>query len=306
LNYGLAVNINETTTEIIKKSIQAEQLGLDYVWIADTPAQRYPFTAASAIAANTKTLRLGLGLLSPFLYAPEQIANGFSTLVETYGNRFELLIGPGDRYQLQRVGVSLSHLQGITNYILDSKKKIEKRLRENRIKGKVWLGAQGPRMLGIAHYFDGVLLNYASPDSIKWAISKVGRANKREFQIGVYAPSYVYSSLDKKAYNLLRIASAVVALGASKVVLKEFGMHEKIVAAKEKMEAGASLESVLNEIPPEIVGVFSIFKRTRELKSYVFELSRLGIKHVVFSYPQNFSEKTIKDLAKGLLGTLFT
>jgi hypothetical protein len=300
LNYGLGFNINETIREVVKKSVQAEQLGLDYVWVSDTPAQRYAFTVASAIAAHTKTLRIGLGLLSCFLYTPEQVADGFSTLTEAYGDRFEFLIGPGDRYQLQRVGVSLFHPKGTVDYILDSKNKIEKRLRENKVRGKVWLGAQGPKMLGIARFFDGVLLNYASPEPLKWALSKVGKVSQREFQLGVYAPSYVYSDYNKEVYNLLRTAATVVAVGASPKVLKRFRMREKIVAVKEKMKAGFSVEFILNEVPSEIVDVFSIYKSTRELKSYLAELSQLGIKHIVFSYPQNFSEKTIRDLAKAL------
>jgi len=126
LNFGLGLNVNETIREIVKKCIHAEQLGLDYVWVADAPAQRYALIVASAVAASTKKLHVGVGLLSPFLYTPEQIANGFSMLVEAYGSRFELCIGPGDRNQLRRVGVSLFHPQGIANYILDSKREIEK------------------------------------------------------------------------------------------------------------------------------------------------------------------------------------
>lgn len=303
MNFGLGLNVNETTREIVKKCIQAEQLGLDYVWVADAPAQRYALTVASAVAANTKKLRVGVGLLSPFLYTPKHIANGFSTLVEAYGSRFELCIGPGDRNQLRRVGVSLFHPQGIANYILDSKRKIEKRLREKNIQGKIWLGAQGPKMLGIARFFDGVLLNYASPELVKWAISKVGLVSKRDFLFGVYAPSYVYGGFDKDVYTLLRIASAVVAIGALDIVLKKFRIYNAIVAAREKLESGLIIESILDEIPPEVVELFSIHKPDRELRLYVSAISRLGVKHIVFGYPQNFSEKTIRDLAQALFET---
>jgi len=301
VNYGLGVNVNETTKEIVKKSVQAEQLGLHFVWVSDVPAQRYAFTVASAIAANTKKIQIGVGLLSTFLYTPEQVAGGFFTLVEAYGDRFELCIGPGDRDQLKRVGIPLFHPQGIPNFVLDSKKKIEKRLKENKVEGKVWLGAQGPKMLEIAKFFDGVLLNYASPVLIQWAMNKIGRVNKERFYLGVYAPSYIYSSLDNEVYALLHMASAVVALSAPKIVLKKLGMYQKIIAVKKKLEAGSNMKSVLAEIPSEVVDWFSIYKPAEKLDSYIFEVSRLGIEHIVFSYPQNYSEETIRELAHALL-----
>lgn len=99
LKYGLGVNANETVQEMIGKSVEAERLALDHVWIGDVPSQRYAFVVAAAIAEKTKKLTIGLGLLSPFLHSPDQITNGFLTLAEAYGNRFELCIGPGDRDQ---------------------------------------------------------------------------------------------------------------------------------------------------------------------------------------------------------------
>lgn len=300
MKYGLGVNANETTQEMVEKSVEAERLGLDYVWVSDVPAQRYAFAAAAAISEKTKKLRVGVGLLSPFLHTPDQIANGLLTLTEAYGDRFELCIGPGDRDQLERVGVSLFDPRGIVNYLLDARKRIAKRLLENGVKAKIWLGAQGPKMLGIAGFFDGVLLNYASGDLIRWALSKVGVVSNEAFQLGVYAPSYIYKEINKEVYNLLRVASTVVALGAPKIVLKKLGLFEKVEIARDKLNAGNIIESTLDDIPAEVVNRFSICKSSQELHKYLTELSKLGIVHFVFGYPQNFSKRTIKDLTDAL------
>ncbi len=300
MKYGLGVNVNETTTEVVKKSIQAEQLGLDYVWVSDIPPQRYPFTVASAVASGTRKLRIGVGLLSCFLYTPKQIADGFVTLVEAYGNRFELLLGPGDKEQLQRVGVQLLYSKGIDKYILNSRMKIEKLLQKSKIHGKIWLGAQGPKILGIAHSFDGVFLNYASLELVKWATSLAQTRHKKEFQIGVYAPSYVYSSLNEKVKRFLRYASAVVAMGSPDFALKTLGIKEKIAGWKRKLESNDNMAFIFDDISPEIVEAFSIHKSVEELKSYVTKMSDLGVKHMVFSYPQGSSRKTIEDLAQAL------
>lgn len=300
MRFGLGVNANETVQEIVKKSVEAERLGIDYVWVADVPVQRYAPTVASAIAANTKKIRIGLGLLSPFLHVSVQIANSFCTLVEAYGERFELCIGPGDRDQLKRVGISLSHPMGIGNYLSKAKNQIEKTLRKNNVKSRIWLGAQGPKMLEIAQSFDGVLLNYAQPNLIRWAIDKIGQVKRKTFHLGVYAPSYVYRDFDSNSYNLLRISSAVVALGAPKTILKRLNLHEKILEAKNKLNAGFIIESILDGIPLKTIELFSIFKSSTELEKYLSEISKMKIEYVVFGYPQNFSEKTVIELAQAL------
>jgi len=74
LKFGLGVNANETITEIIEKSVEAERLEIDYVWVSDLLAQLYAPAVASAIAGKTRKIRIGLGLISPLLHTPNQIA----------------------------------------------------------------------------------------------------------------------------------------------------------------------------------------------------------------------------------------
>ncbi len=300
MKYGLGINVDETTNEVAEKSILAEEQGLGSVWISDIPSQRYALTVASAAAAKTKKLRIGIGLLSCFLFTPKQIADGFSSLVEAYGDRFEVLIGPGDRIQLQRVGVSMSNSKGIANYVLSAKEEIKRTLLKRGLHGKIWLGAQGPRMLGIAHRFDGVLLNYASPELVKWAIDRIKKTHNKEFQIGVYAASYVYGNVDNGLSRFVRYASAMVALGAPQAAVKMLGFDEKIASWKKKLKSVDNLAPILNEISPEIVDAFSIHKPARELKSHIYNLSNLGVEQLVFGYPQGFSKITIDDLNKAL------
>jgi len=300
MKFGLGVNANETITEIVRKTVEAEKLGIDYVWVSDVPVQLYAPTVASAIAANTRKIQIGLGLLSVFLHTPVQIANSVSTLVEAYGERFELCIGPGDRNLLKSVGVPLYHSRGVGNYLLDAKKQIETTLWKNKVKCRMWLGVQGPKMLEISKFFDGVLLNYAQPDLIKWAVDKVGSVKRKDFQFGIFSSSYVYQDFNPKIYNLLRISSAIVALGASKVVLESLSLSEKIVEAKKKLDNGATIASIIDHIPLKTIELFSIFKPATELGEYLSKISKMKVGHVVFGFPQNFSEKTIKELAQAL------
>jgi len=300
LKFGLGVNVNEKALEAARKSLEAERLGIDFVWVSDVPNGLYAPIVASAIAAKTKKIRIGLGLISPFLHTPAQIANCLQTLYEAYGERFELCIGPGDRSQLRRVGINLSQQIGITAHLLNAKKQIRKILRRNRVKVRIWLGAQGPKLLEASRLFNGVLLNLAHPKLIEWAINKVGPVKNDAFEFGVYAPSYVYRDFDPNIYKLLRASAAVVALGTHKTILERLNLTEEIAKANRRLDAGSSFSSVLAGIPRRTVELFSIFKSSSEIEQYLLEISKMKIKHMVFSYPQNHSEKTVKELATAL------
>lgn len=300
MKFCLGVNANETVPEAVGKSVEAERLGLDCVWVSDAPTQRYAPTVAAAVAAKTRKIKIGLGLISPFLHSPLQIATCFRTLVEAHGERFELCIGSGDRNLLKRVGVPLFHSLGVVNYLMKAKEEITQALQKEKVDSKIWLGAQGPRMLENARHFDGILLNYAQPNLIKWAINEVGTAKDKDFEFGIFSPSYVYADYDPKIHRLLRIAGATVALGASKTILKRLELFQEVAEAKEKLEAGAMITSVMNEVSRKAVDMFSIFKNASELGEYLKEISAMGVEYVVFSYPQNHSMKTVRELAQAL------
>jgi len=298
-DFGVGLNAYETVEEIVDKCVEAERLGLDYVWIGDSPPHLYCPSVAAAVASRTKRIRIGLGLLSPLLHTPDQISGSIIPLIEAYGDRFEICLGMGDRSQLLRTGVD-TKLAKVWEYVLEAKRKIARNLCASGVAIKIWLGAQGPRMLGASKSFDGVLMNYASPRMIKWAIDKVKPIARKDFDFGIYAPSYVYKKWRPQAYRLLRIASAVVALGAPAAVLDEFGFSKRLRRATEEQEAGLRIESVVRHIPSEVVDSFSIYSPSSELRSYLTELAELSITHTVFGFPQNLSKTTIKDLASAL------
>ncbi len=300
MKFGLGVNTNETVSEIVKKCVLAEHLGIDYVWVSDTPTQLYAPAVAAAIAENTQRIKIGLGLISAFLHTPNHIAQSMLTLLQTYRERFELCIGPGDRILLEKAGVSMSYPEGVLIYFRNAKHQIETSLKASGVTCKLWLGAQGPKMLETAGLYDGVLLNYASPDAVQWAIERVKRKTRNTPEFGIYAPSYVYSRFDPEVRQLLRISGTVVALGASKTILKRLNLYSSVGEARRRLGQGATMKSTLDHVPEQAIKPFTIMKSSDELEGYLTELSQIGIQHVVFSYPQNHSEKTIRDLGLAL------
>ena len=300
MKFGLGVNANEPLRHIIKKSIAAETLRLDYLWVSDSPVQLYAPVVASAVASETSKIRIGLGLMSSLLHTPDQISNALTTLSDNHGNRFDLCIGVGDQRQLSRVGIHTTNTQKLPLKVLEAKRRIVSHLNDAGVRAKIWLGAQGPKMLRIANSFDGVLLNYTKPEMIAWAIKKARLHPKPTLVIGTFSPSYVHLRPNPNILQMAKISSAIVALGTANPILKDFGLYEKIRRAREVADSSTTLESVVQAVPDDVIEAFSITMKAPNLQEYLTKLKRLGVSVVVFSYPQNYSLTTIRELVRAL------
>jgi alkanesulfonate monooxygenase SsuD/methylene tetrahydromethanopterin reductase-like flavin-dependent oxidoreductase (luciferase family) len=238
--------------------------------------------------------------MSILLHNPSQVASSLTALSDAYGNRFDLCIGMGDRRQLGHVGINVEKTNTFPAKVLQAKRKIASHLHDAGVKAMIWLGAQGPRTLAIARSFDGVLLNYSRPEMISWAIKQMGVRRKCGLKIGTYSPSYVHQRLQPRLIRRVKVSSAIVAVGATSQVLKEFGLYEKLRKARKMAVASPTIEDILADVPDEVVKNFSITMKATNLPAYLVELRRLGVNHIVFAYPQNYSIETVMELGKAL------
>lgn len=300
MKYGVSLNVNEALQDIMDKSREIERLGFHSIWVADTPSQRYAPIVASAIAESTKRVKIGIGVLSTFLYSEREIADVVKTLIEFYGERFEVCLGPGDLDQLRRTGITPPKLREVPNRILESKRKIEDKLEKGGFKAPMWIGAQGPRMLKISKFFQGAMLNYAHPELVKWAAEVIKTSGGEHVKLGVYAPAYVYFEEEEELKQLLRLAASTVVLGLSKNVLDKLGFREEVKRAQVKLSEGFPPENIPRFLPEELLEKFAIHMPTTKLKEYITAIEGIGIKHLVFGFPQNFSKKNIRVLAEAL------
>lgn len=295
MKYCLNLNANIGLNQVLEKAVEAERLGFERLWICDGITQRFGPVAASAIAFRTSRIGVGLGF-SPFLHTPRQIAAALLTLVKRYGERFELSLVPGDRNLLRQVGIQLVEVRGIPQRILQAKEEVERIFRERKVRCSIWVGAQGPKMLKAAACFDGVQLNFGSLRMIKWGLERLREAGiGREFKIGVFSPAYVFEDFEEALYERMEKAASLVALGASKALLERFGLYERMRG----VWAQSRSSGILN-VPSDILEEFSISMSSQSLGDYVAQLTKLGVGYVVFAHPQDYSLKTIRELAKSI------
>ncbi|WP_309492919.1 LLM class flavin-dependent oxidoreductase [Candidatus Hecatella orcuttiae] len=295
MKYCLNINANIPLSEVVKKAKEAERLGFECLWICDGVTQRFGPVAASAVAFHTGSVTVGLGL-TPFIHSPRQIAAALLTLIRRYGERFELSLIPGDKKLLSQVGVQLAGVKAVPQRILEAKAEVEKILREKKVHCSIWVGAQGPKMLKAAALFDGVQLNFASPRMIRWGLEQLREAGMRkEFKVGVFAPAYVFEDFEEKLYKRMEKAASLVALGASKALMERFGFYERMRLLQAQNQGPEALN-----VPSDILEEFSISMPSQRLGDYIAQLAMLGVKYVVFAHPQDYSLKTIRELAEAI------
>src|SRR5438067_10905303 len=93
VRFGLALSNEAPIAETVALACQAEQLGLSEVWLPESGHGRGVFTVASAIAARTQRIKIGIGIVNPFWRHPSVIAMEAAALDEVSQGR--LLLGLG-------------------------------------------------------------------------------------------------------------------------------------------------------------------------------------------------------------------
>lgn len=291
LEFSLSLNVNETLRDMAAKGVEAEDGGLDLVWVGDHPDQRYPPIAASLIAENTRKIRIGLGPLSPFLHPIEHISSMIGTLTEAYGQRFDLCLVPGDRLKLRSVGVS--YRRDVPDKMLGYLKFLRKSFSKQGVEARIWLGAQGPKMLKASKEFDGVLINLSHPSMVKTVINGSSLSlylkDNEEFRVGIFFPSYVYCNYNPEIRRRAEGAALHVMLGISSILLREHNIERLVKEIR-------GTDSHRGKIPREILGRFYVSMPAKKLRSYIKTLKEVGVSHFAFAFPQNSRIELIKDL----------
>jgi len=294
MEWGIAINLREPVSEIVEKAVEADQGGIDTVWVTDFPATRLSPVLASVIAQNTKNCRIGVGLLSPLIYSPAHILQMMTTLIEMHGERFDLLLGPGDRSKLHDVGIEYGEISTIVERMCDSVTTIREGLGEYDTT-RVFLGAQGPKMIEASTCSNGVLLNFSDSEMLRWAITTLGK-RPQGFKIGAFPPSLIGSSKKCDEHPGIRTSAAVVALGMSQSILRRFGLKKELQPAIDKMRKYGLTQDIVEMIGQEILDRFSLCGDIEDHINQLESYKQLGVDMVVYGPPQGASLRGVKQL----------
>jgi 5,10-methylenetetrahydromethanopterin reductase len=108
MRFSISLNSEHgATAEAVKLAVEAEKHGLDSVWYCQDLFKRDVWVFLTATASQTKTIKLGTGIVNPYTVNPAELAMHTLTLDEFSGGRMLLGISVGAIEFLKWVGINV-------------------------------------------------------------------------------------------------------------------------------------------------------------------------------------------------------
>jgi probable F420-dependent oxidoreductase len=185
MQFGFTLKPDQTLERTLALTRQAEAAGFDHGWLFDSHVLwRDPYPLLTLMAQETERLRLGTCVTNPATREPTVTASLLAVLDEISGGRMDLGIGRGDsaRRVLGKPPTTLASLEEAIRVIRDL---VEGRTVNyegadlelpwsGKWKLPVWVAGYGPMALAMTgRVADGVILQLADPDLVRWFVGQV-------------------------------------------------------------------------------------------------------------------------------------
>ena len=311
IQLGLAILNNQPISNVIEMAVAAEESGFDQVWIPDgspAPEFRDPIVSLTAVAMQTKTIGLGTQILVPYIIHPLRMGVIASGIVELTGRPFNLGIGVGGSLTLKPLGLKMwdrplqtiretfSILRGFlskdqVNFSGEIFKAVKAELApKSPAPIKVFLGAQGPKMLQLSGQIaDGVLLTAPLPylptaiNHLKEGAESVGR-RLEDLTICNYMATNVHSPNDAGNEEALRNTITFLVADTSDKVHQICGFSlddvHRIRNAYENRDPNAS-----RFLMDELLQAFAIDSTSDECWKQIQKQEEYGVTHLTVGAP---------------------
>jgi probable F420-dependent oxidoreductase len=188
MQFAFTLKPDLTLERTVALARQAEAAGFEYGWVFDSHVLwREPYILLALMAQATERLRLGTCVTNPATREPSVTASTLAVLDEVSGGRMDLGIGRGDsaRRVLGKPPTTMATLEEAIVVIkaLVEGRSIEYEGTELRLPWTgawqlpVWVAGYGPMALAMTgRIADGVILQLADPDLIRWFVGQVREA----------------------------------------------------------------------------------------------------------------------------------
>lgn len=212
--FGITLKPDLPVERLIALTRQAEDAGFGYGWSFDSHVLwKDPYPLLTLMAMETKSMRLGTLVTNPTVRDPTVTASLLATLNVISNGRMDLGIGRGDssRRVMGKKPATVQRLEEAVRTIrsLAAGETVDydgARIGMSWARGgvPVWVAGYGPRVLRLTgRIADGVILQFADPDLIRWCLGFV-REGAREagrdysrIQVMSAAPVWVSDDLEE-------------------------------------------------------------------------------------------------------------
>ncbi len=302
----------------LKLSLTASKNKYKTIWIGDDILKYEAFTYASIIANHVKNIRIGLGVISPYIYSISTIASATSALAELTSNNFILGLGVGGSFEVERfTGAkpkrALTRLQNTiiilkkifnketVNFEYEDEKLVDFKLSFIKYAIPIYLGVRGPKLLELAgRLADGIIFSaptsllieslnivkkaaveaHRNPDDIKKILWNgfILSNNIEDLKLAKSVVLTIINSMSDKLLNHLKLDIELL-----NQIKKEFSKGNKIQA--------------MDYITDEILREFCFFGELDELKQQFIKIKNIGVDEIIVGPPFGSNPvKTVKTM----------
>ena len=188
MQFGFTLKPSHSIERTLALTRQAEAAGFAYGWLFDSHVLwRDPYPLLTLMAGATERLRLGTCVTNPATREPSVTASALAVLDELSGGRMDLGIGRGDsaRRVLGKPPTTMATLEeaiGVIRELVEGRTVTYEGAELNlpwtgSWRLPVWVAGYGPMALAMTgRVADGVILQLADPDLIRWFVGHVRAA----------------------------------------------------------------------------------------------------------------------------------
>jgi probable F420-dependent oxidoreductase len=213
MKFGITLKPDHAYSRSVGLAKRAEANGFSYGWLFDSHVLwRDPYPLLTLIGTETTDMRLGTCVTNPATRDITVTASALATLNEITGGRMDLGIGRGDsaRRVMGKKPTTVAYMEECCRIVrsLTAGEKVTLDGTEIQLEWAshgpvpIWVAGYGPMALAAAgRVADGIILQLADPDIIRWCIGFVrasaeeaGR-NPDDIEIMAAAPAYVSDDL---------------------------------------------------------------------------------------------------------------
>ena len=185
MQFGFTIKPEHSLKRTVALTRQAEAAGFEHGWVFDSHVLwRDPYPLLTLMAQATERMRLGTCVTNPATREPSVTASLLAVLDELSGGRMDLGIGRGDsaRRVLGKPPTTMATLEqaiaAIKGLVAGETVQYEGTDLTMPWTGKwtlpVWVAGYGPMALAMTgRIADGVILQLADPDLIRWLVGHV-------------------------------------------------------------------------------------------------------------------------------------
>lgn len=271
---------------------RAEALGYRSAWVADEGFTQEVYVTLTAIAAETRTLRMGPGITNPYTRHPAVTATAIATLDAYSGGRAFLGLGAGGMLTLTAMNLprpspvawcreTIQVCRALwTNEPVTHEGRLL-RLKAARLQVparpiEIWVGGRGERMLRLAgELADGALLNgvpHFDLDRVTGLIREGAAPAGRRIRLAYGA----YLIPDRATLDAVRPFFTFRLVDSPPEVRRRLGVSDDLVATLRAEIAAKGFEGAARHVSDEVL---EQFVHTGDQKAIARRLGELAARH---------------------------